>query len=243
MAAKGDDLVLVTGASGFIATHVVQQLLQKGYRVRGTVRDTKNERKVAPLRSLCPEAKNPLELVEADLNDPGAWSHAVTGCDYVIHVASPLLNVTPKNENDIIKPAVEGTRAIMKAAAESGSVKRVVLTSSTAAINAGGFVPMEGLFSEDTWPDLDKVGAPYVKSKTLAERAAWDYVKDLPTVNGRKLELAVINPGYVVGPVLCGEFATAMEIPKRLLEHKMPAVPRLDYVLVDVRDVAEVLYS
>ncbi|XP_023930106.1 NADPH-dependent aldehyde reductase ARI1-like isoform X2 [Lingula anatina] len=228
-------LVLVTGASGFIATHIVQQLQEEGYRVRATVRSLDNEEKVQHIRELCPEAKYPVELVEADLNNSDCWSSAIKDCTYVIHVASPFPAENPKDENEIIRPAVEGTTSLLKACHDARTVKRVVLTSSVAAI-AGTFSSEQNkIFTEDDWTDLTKVD-PYPKSKTLAEKAAWDYVQGLP--EEERFGLAVINPAYVMGPVLNNSNFTSMVIPKRLLERSMPAIPKLNFPIVDVRDVA-----
>ena len=229
-----DDLVLVTGASGFLATHVVQQLQQAGYRVRGTVRSTKNEDKVKPLRELCPDSKHPLELVEADLTQPDSWKAAVKDCTYVIHTASPFPAENPRNEDEVVKPAVEGALSVLRACSETETVKRVVLTSSVAAVNNG--MTQEGDFDEENWTDPDASAYPYIKSKTLAEKSAWDFVKDL--AEDKKFDLVVVNPGYIMGPVLCGGFTTSMEIPKRLLQNEMPMLPRLFFGIVDVRDVA-----
>ena len=229
-----DEMVLVTGATGFIATHILQQLLRAGYKVRGTVRNLKNDQKIKPLRELHPDAKYPLELVEADLTSTDGWKEAVNGCTYVIHTASPFPNENPADESEVIKPAVEGTLTVLKACHEVQTVKRVVLTSSVAAIS-GGF-EIGGSFTEADWTDVDKIGLAYVKSKTLAEKAAWDFVKELP--EKERFELAVINPGYVMGPILCGGWATSMELTKRLLERQMPALPKIHFSIVDVRDVA-----
>lgn len=137
-----DDLILVTGASGYIATHIVKQLLDKGYRVRGTVRSLKNEKKVAPLRRLADKdkARFEIELVEADLMDEKSWLAAISGCTYVIHTASPFPTNIPRDENELIKPAVDGTLNVFRACVQEGSkVKRVVLTSSTAAVTGEDF--------------------------------------------------------------------------------------------------------
>ena len=232
--AESSDLVLVTGASGYIATHVVKLLQEQGYMVRATVRSLKNEAKVKPLRELCPTAIHPIELVEADLTNEESWIPAVKDCKYVLHIASPFPFGSPANEDEIIKPAVNGTLAVLKACGES--VKRVVLTSSVAAVN-NGYDAREKLWTEEDWTDPEKATAgAYVKSKGLAEKAAWDYVKGLP--EEKKFELAVVNPGYVVGPLLCGAFTTSMEIPRRILQREMPALPKFGMGMVDVRDVA-----
>ncbi|KAI0228540.1 putative anthocyanidin reductase, partial [Lamellibrachia satsuma] len=229
-----EPLVLVTGASGFIATHIVRQLLQAGYRVRGTVRSLSNESKVVPLQKLYPQAKHPLELVQADLLDPACWSPAVDGCTYVLHTASPFPASNPSDENELIKPAVDGTLNVLNACNAANCVKRVVLTSSVAAIFGGFEAESDNAFTEADWPDVNII-SPYAKSKTLAEKAAWDFIEGL---SGDHFELAVVNPTYVVGPVLCGGTPTSMEVAKRLMEHSMPMLPKLFFPSVDVRDVA-----
>eukprot|EP00914_Ancora_sagittata_P013490 GHVO01026547.1.p1 GENE.GHVO01026547.1~~GHVO01026547.1.p1 ORF type:complete len:397 (+),score=40.31 GHVO01026547.1:111-1193(+) len=233
--------VLVTGASGYIATHVVQQLLKAGYSVRGTVRSLVNEQKVKPLKELCPDAAHPLELVEADLNDPECWDKAVEGCSHVMHTASPFPSSTPKDpEKEIIRPAVDGALNVLQACAKH-QVKRVVLTSSIAAVSGGLGDPdkPDHVFSEVDWTNSDQAGIDsYVKSKTLAERAAWDFVEKLS--DEERFELATINPGYVVGPVLSGSAdATSMEIPRRLMQKELPMLAKLYMVVCDVRDVAQ----
>lgn len=152
---NNDELVLVTGASGYIATHIVKQLLEAGYRVRGTVRSVKDEKKVAPLRKLCPNAKHEVELVEADLNKEEGWLEAVNGCTYVLHTASPFPNTAPKHEDDLIKPAVNGTLFVLRACAgDTSTVRRVVLTSSVAAIAGDNF--SDGYtYTEKDWPKVD----------------------------------------------------------------------------------------
>ena len=233
--AAAEPLVLVTGASGFIATHIVRQLLEQGFKVRGTVRNLSNESKVAPLQKLYPQAKHPLELVQADLLDPACWSAAVDGCTYVLHTASPFPAENPSDENVLIKPAVDGTLNVLNACKAVQCVKRVVLTSSVAAISGGFETETDHVFTEADWPDVGGSIGPYMKSKTLAEKAAWDFVEGL---SGDRFELAVVNPSYVVGPVLCGGMSTSMELPKRLMLRDMPMLPKLYFPCVDVRDVA-----
>ncbi|XP_071086097.1 uncharacterized protein [Haliotis cracherodii] len=236
MAAANDSpLVVVTGASGYIATHVVKQLQEGGYRVRGTVRSLQDENKVKHLQDLCPDAAHKLELVEADLTKPESWEAAVKDAEFVIHVASPFPAQSPKDENEVIQPAVDGTQSVLKACVSTKTVKRVVLTSSCAAISWGPSANADKVCTEEDWSDLEKLDA-YAKSKTLAEKAAWDFVKELP--DSDKIELAVVNPAYVMGPVLHGSQCTSMEVVKRLMERAMPVVPKLNFPVVDVRDVA-----
>lgn len=233
-AASECPLVLVTGATGYIASHVIKQLQEAGHMVRGTVRSLSDEAKIKHLQDLCPEATYKLELVEADLTKPESWEAAVKGVAYVIHVASPFPNSQPKDENEVIQPAVEGTQNILKACVAAKTVKRVVLTSSCVAVNWSN-QSSDKVHTEEDWSDVETLDA-YAKSKTLAEKAAWDFIKELPDED--KIELAVINPAYVMGPVLHGSQCTSMEVLKRLLERSLPAVPKLNFALVDVRDVA-----
>ena len=167
--AMSGDLVLVTGASGFIATHVTQQLLQAGYKVRGTVRDMNNKTKIEPLHKLYPEAEFPLELVEADLMKPESWSKAVEGCKYIMHVASPFPLGNPSHEDEVIKPAIEGTLNVLRAAKSEQSVERVVLTSSAAAIVGPCSDDADRIYTEKDWIDVDHANTlAYPKSKALA---------------------------------------------------------------------------
>lgn len=230
-------MVLVTGASGYVAAHVIKILQEEGYKVRGTVRSLQNETKVKPLKELCPDARYPLELVEADLLKEDGWKEAVKDCCYVIHCASPFPSTQPSSPDDVIKPAVDGTKTVLQACADAGTVKRVVLTSSVAAVH-GEMIMEEGKeYTEGDWTNTDSISLDvYSKSKTLAERAAWDFVKELP--GDKKFELAVINPGLVFGPVINGSISTSVEIVKKLLERSMPMVPKVNFAVCDVRDVA-----
>lgn len=231
-------LVLVTGASGFIASHIIKQLQEQGYQVRGTVRSLQDEDKVKRLNELCPEAEHKLELVEADLTKPESWEAAVKDVKNVIHVASPFPVQAPKDEEELVEPAVEGTQAILKACVQAKSVKRVVMTSSCVAVGWGPAAlaaDPNKVFNEEDWTDPEKLDA-YGKSKTLAEKAAWDYVKELPDED--KIELSVVNPAYVMGPVINGSQCTSLEIVKRLLEREKPFCAKLNFPVVDVRDVA-----
>lgn len=224
--------VLVTGASGFLAMHVVKQLVDAGeYVVRGTVRSLTNEKKVKPLKEL----SSALELVEADLTKKESWIDAVKDCTYVIHVASPFPATNPTDEMEVIGPAVDGTKNVLEACAKTkGGVKRVVLTSSCAAVYAGR-AGEDHVFNEEDWASEEN-SIPYEKSKLRAERAAWELVKNLP--DDEKFELCCINPGLILGPVLHGSNCTSIEIHRRLLNREMPMLPKLSLGIVDVRDVA-----
>src|SRR5271156_6790782 len=190
--------VLVTGGSGFIGSHSILQVLAAGHKVRTTVRSLKREGDVrAMLKEGGAEPGDRLSFIAADLENDAGWSDAVAGCEYVLHVASPFPPTLPKHEDELIVPARDGSLRVLRASRDAG-VKRVVLTSSFAAIGYGQN-PQKTPFNETSWsdPNGDDV-LPYVKSKTLAERAAWDFV----TKEGRDLELAVVNPVGVFGPVL-----------------------------------------
>lgn len=235
---RSDTTVLVTGATGFIAQHCVVQLLNEGYRVRGTARSVARGSKLkdtlAPHVAEGGDALDRFHIVAADLTGDEGWADAVAGCRYVLHVASPLPRTPPKHEDDLIVPARDGAIRVLSASAEAG-VERVVLTSSVAAVLYGR--DRHRTFDESDWSDIHArtIGA-YEKSKTLAERAAWDFVAALPGDVG--LELVTINPGLVLGPILDEDYGTSGEVVKKLLERDFPACPNLNWAVVDVRDVA-----
>jgi nucleoside-diphosphate-sugar epimerase len=227
--------VLVTGGSGFVGSHSILQLLAAGHRVRTTVRSSKREGAVrAMLKEGGADPGGRLSFVAADLENDAGWSEAVAGCEYVLHVASPFPPGIPKDENELIVPAREGALRVLRASRDSG-VKRVVLTSSFAAIGYG-HAPQRAPFDETSWTDPtgDDV-RPYVKSKTLAERAAWDFIAR----EGGALELSVVNPVGVFGPVLASDYATSILLVQRLMDGAMPGCPQLYFGVVDVRDVAD----
>ncbi len=227
--------VLVTGGSGFIGSHCILQILAAGHRVRTTVRSRKREADVRGLlKEGGAESGDRLSFVVADLESDPGWSEAAAGCEYVLHVASPFPPNVPKNEDELVVPAREGTLRVLRAARDAG-VKRVVLTSSFAAIGYG-HKPQSAPFDETSWTDVagDDV-RPYVKSKTLAERAAWDFIAR----EGGSLELAVVNPVGVFGPVLGPDYSTSILIVQRLMDGAMPGCPKLHFGVVDVRDVAD----
>lgn len=238
--------VLVTGVSGYIGAHVAQQLLLHGYDVRGSVRSTADEAKINKLREqivegLPSEGIPTLEFVEADLLKEDTWPAAVAGCHLICHVASPFPLEIPTNADDIIKPAVDGTLAVLKAAVADGNVKRVVLTSSLAAIHdvkVDDKSNPERIHNEDDWVDPEKV-EPYSRSKILAEKAALKFIEDLPQEEGKhKLELVVINPAYVLGPLVSDTLSSSVVALKRLLDRSTPAIAKFHIPICDVRDVA-----
>ncbi|XP_076347262.1 uncharacterized protein LOC143245150 isoform X2 [Tachypleus tridentatus] len=239
MASGADSpLVLVTGATGFVSTHVIKLLQGEGYKVRGTVRNLKDEDKVKSIRELCPDAQHPIELVEADLMKDEGWNEAVKDCSYVIHIASPVPSSPPINDNDILQPIVEGTKRVLQACTDAGTIKRVVLTSSTFAVHGETTVEEEKVYSESDWTDTDSTSLDcYSKSKTLGEKGAWDFIKELP--DDKKFDLTVINPGLILGPVLSSTVNSSNEIIKKLLERGIPMVPRINLSICDVRDVAQ----
>jgi len=227
--------VLVTGGSGFIGSHVILQLLAAGHQVRTTVRSLKRE---ADVRALLKEGGaapgDRLSFFLADLEADAGWPEAVSGCEYVLHLASPFPATLPKHEDELVRPAREGALRVLRASRDAG-VRRVLLTSSFAAIGYG-HPPREAPFDETDWtnPDGDDV-QPYVKSKTLAERAAWDFIAN----EGGRLELSVVNPVGVFGPVLGADYSTSILLVQRLLDGALPGCPRLSFGVVDVRDVAD----
>ena len=228
--------VLLTGISGYVAQHCAVELLKNGYKVRGSVRNLLREQEVRKGIAKAIDAKDNLEFCELDLLSDNGWDKAMEGCDYVLHVASPFVIAEPKDENEMIKPAVEGTLRALKAAKKAG-VKKVVLTSSTVAM-AGD--KKKNRLNQDSWtnPKTDKVSV-YSKSKTLAERAAWDFYNNQDT--GYKMELTVINPGPIYGPTLTGNLSGAsMSMVKDIITGKLPMLPNIHYVMSDVRDVAKI---
>jgi dihydroflavonol-4-reductase len=235
MADETKELVMVTGGSGFLAAHCIIHCLSSGYRVRTTVRSAKREDDVREMLK-AGEATNlgRLTFTVADLTKDEGWKEAVDGCTYVLHVASPFPPGAPKDENDLIIPAREGTLRVLRAARDAG-VKRVVLTSSMTAIGYG-HGDADKPWSEETWTNPNGLGVnPYIKSKTLAERAAWDFIEK----EGGSLELSVVNPGGIYGPVLGPDYATSVQLVERLLNGSLPGCPQLNFGVVDVRDVAD----
>jgi dihydroflavonol-4-reductase len=231
---SGQGTVLVTGGSGFIGSWCVIRLLQQGYSVRTTVRSLAREGAVRAAIAKEVEAQDRLSLHAAELTSDAGWSAAAAGCDYMLHVASPVAIEEPKNPDDLIVPARDGTRRAIGAAL-GADVKRVVLTSSVAATTPSGGA-RASLSDETVWTNLDdpEVSA-YSRSKTLAERAAWDLVG----ASGGATTLATVNPSVVLGPVLSRDYSDSIQLVERLLSGKVPGLPRLGFSIVDVRDVAD----
>lgn len=226
--------VLVTGGSGFIGSHTLLQTLAAGHEVRATIRNLQRESGLrALLRANGADAGQRLRIFVADLTDDAGWAEAAAGCDYVLHIASPFPAGIPKHEDELIVPARDGALRVLRAARDGG-VKRVVLTSSFAAIGYG-HPEQRAAFDETSWTNLDGPIAAYTKSKTLAERAAWDFIAR----EGGGLELAVVNPVGVFGPVLGADYATSIQLVQRMMTGSMPGCPRLRFGVVDVRDVVD----
>lgn len=230
----GGELVLVTGGSGFVAAHCMVQLLNAGYRVRTTVRSLQREgdvRAMLTVGGIAPGAV--LSFVAADLTADAHWADAVAGCDYVLHVASPFVLSTPQHEDELIIPARDGALRVLRTARDAG-VKRVVLTSSFVAIGYG-HPPTDRPFTEEHWTDLTAGVNAYAKSKTLAERAAWEFMAR----EGGALELAVVNPAGVFGPVLGPDLSESIQLVQQFMNGSVPGIPQLAFPMVDVRDVAD----
>jgi dihydroflavonol-4-reductase len=225
--------VLVTGASGFIASRIVEQLLAKGHRVRGTVRSRQKEKELASLRGL-PGAAERLELVEAELLTDGAFDAAAQGCDAVLHTASPYALDAKDPQKDLVDPAVKGTRNVLTASQKAPSVKRVVVTSSMAAITDEP--ESDHVLTEADWNVKSSLERnPYYYAKTLAERAAWDFVeKEKPG-----FDVVTINPFLVIGPSLSAGVNTSNQLFVDLLQGSYPGLMNLTWGFVDVRDVAD----
>lgn len=225
--------VLVTGGSGFLGGWCLVELLRRGYRVRTTVRDLAKEAEVRGRVASQVDADERLSFVVAELGDDAGWAQAVAGCDYVLHVASPFPAAQPKDPDELIVPAREGTLRALRAALDAG-VERIVVTSSVAAVR-GGVKSAAAPLTEADWTDGDNAALqPYTRSKALAERAAWD----LAAERGETAKLAVVNPGAILGPVLGAESSTSLAMVERLLKG-MPGTPRIGFSVVDVRDVAD----
>lgn len=226
------DRVLVTGAGGFIAKHCVAELLRRGYRVRGSLRRPEAAAEISAAVGVTDLDR--LDFVALDLTADAGWDAAMRGCRFLMHVASPFPMKVPKTREELLIPARDGTRRALAAAARNG-VARTVLTSSTAAILSGHRDCGGHVWTEADWSDVDSPTIqPYPLSKTLAERLAWDFV----AADGSGMELSVVNPGLVLGPALDRDVGASAEIVQLFLKGAYPAVPRMSFPAIDVRDVA-----
>lgn len=230
-----DKKVLVTGGTGFVAIHSILQLLNLGYQVRTTVRSLKSKDKIfAMLENGGITDFSKLDFIEADLTSDKNWHESMIDCNYVLHIASPIFLRLPKNEDEMIRPAVDGTLRVLKAARDSG-VKRVVMTSNFGAVGYS-HKDKSSVITEESWTNPNEKGlSVYNKSKVLAEKAAWDFMKN----EGGTLELSVINPMGIFGPSLNADLSSGFEMLKKLLDGSMKAIPDIRLGIVDVRDVAE----
>ncbi|GAB5456729.1 MAG: aldehyde reductase [Henriciella sp.] len=227
--------VLVTGATGFIASHTILALINKGYEVRGTARSAGKAEQLNATLSKYSGKPVEVELVSADLTKDDGWAEAMDGVTYLQHLASPIPSNLPKDANELIIPAKEGALRALKAAKAAG-VKRAVMTSSMASIAYGWGDARPATLDESHWsnPDNIKDNTAYTRSKTIAEKAAWDYVQG----EGAGLELATINPVAVLGPAMSGDVSASLELVTQPMLNKVPAFPKLTFGIVDVRDVA-----
>jgi dihydroflavonol-4-reductase len=231
----GDATTLVTGGTGFLGGWCIVQALEGGHDVRTSVRDLRREDSVR--QAIANAGVDPggrLSVLPADLTSDDGWAEAVAGCEYVLHVASPIPPEQPNDPDELIVPARDGALRVLRAALDAG-VKRVVMTSSIAAIRGSRESSESTPFTEADWTDGDDTErTPYVRSKTIAEKAAWDLVRQA----GGEDRLAVVNPGVIIGPPLSADRSTSLQTIQRLLDG-MPAMPRLGFTFVDVRDVAD----
>jgi dihydroflavonol-4-reductase len=226
--------VLVTGGSGFLGGWCLVEVLRRGYSARTTVRSLAREPEIRAMLATQVDAGDRLTVAAADLNDDAGWQDAAEGCDYVLHVASPFPEAQPKDPEELIAPARDGTLRVLRASLAAG-VQRVVLTSSVAAVRGTGDGPPGQPLTEEEWTDPDSPGlTPYTRSKTIAERAAWDYVREA----GQADRLTAVNPSAILGPVLGDHRSYSLQVVERMLTG-MPGMPRLGFSFVDVRDVAD----
>ena len=231
---ENKETVLVTGGTGFVGSHCVLQLLQKGYNVKTTLRSLSRKNEVIErLKTAGITSIDNLEFIETDLTNDANWNEAVKGCKFVLHVASPIHSTLPKDENEMIRPAVDGTLRVLKAARDAG-VKRVVVTSNFGAIGYSHKDPNTEI-TEEEWTDPNEKMTSYNKSKVLAERAAWDFISK----EGGNLELSVINPVFILGPSLGPDLPSSFGVLNHLLDGSMKAVPNIPFNIIDVRDVAD----
>ena len=234
---ENKETVLVTGGSGFIASYCIIALLNNGFKVKAAVRSLK---KADLVKQMLQEGGissfEDLSFAEADLENEASWEKAVEGCQYVIHTASPTPHTDAKTEADFVIPAKNGVLFVLRAAKKAG-VKRVVLTSAFGAVSYGTFKNTP--YTEEDWTVLNDTVAPYQRSKTISEKAAWDFIKK----EGNGMELSVVNPTAVLGPVLSADYAHSLQVIKQMLNGEMKGCPKLITGFVDVRDVADLHFK
>jgi nucleoside-diphosphate-sugar epimerase len=237
-AADTSSAILVTGGSGYIASHLILQLLNNDHTVRTTIRSLTREAAVRQSLEAAGANTSKLSFTAADLGSDEGWPAAVQGCRFVHHVASPFPLELPKHEDELIVPARDGALRVLRAAREAG-VRRVVLTSSFAAVGYGWPATRKEVFTEEDWSVIDKSKGvpvpPYQKSKTVAERAAWDFMAK----EGGEMELVVVNPVGVFGPLIGKDVGTSVQIIKKLMDGSVPGCPQVSFGVVDVRDIAD----
>jgi nucleoside-diphosphate-sugar epimerase len=232
----GEQTVLVTGGSGFLGGWCLAELLKRGYRVRTTVRSLAREAEVRANVGSQVDTGDRLTVLAADLTKDDGWAEAIGGCDYILHVASPFPPAQPKDPDELIVPAREGTLRVLRESIGAG-VKRVVVTSSVAAVrHTGSQEDRRGReFTEADWSDPDNADlTPYTRSKTIAELAAWEYMR----AQGQEARLVTVQPGAIIGPVLGDDRSYSLQAVERMLTGRMPGLPRLGFSFIDVRDVA-----
>jgi dihydroflavonol-4-reductase len=227
----------LTGISGYIGNHCAVELLKNGYSVRGSVRSLSKSKQVTDAIKKEVDPRDNLEFCELDLLSDDGWDDAIKGCEFLMHVASPFINIEPKDENEYIRPAVDGTIRALNAAKSAG-IKRVVLTSSMVSMleNADKSINVDS----ESWTNVKaKNVSAYSKSKTLAERAAWEFISG--QTDDKPMELSVVNPGPVFGPTLSGDLSGAsMGMFKQMMVGKMPMMPQASINMSDVRDIAKI---
>jgi dihydroflavonol-4-reductase len=232
--ANKDKIVLVTGGSGFIAVHCMVKLLQQHYQVRATLRSLSRQNEVKEMLENAGIASfDNLSFIEADLTSDENWEKAVENCEYVLHVASPTPIIQFTHEDEMINPARDGVLRVLKASKKAG-VKRVVLTSAFGAIGMG-HKDRQTPYTESDWTNLRANIHPYQKSKTIAEQAAWNFIKE----QGGRLELATVNPVGVMGPIFGKDYSHSQRMIRQMLEGEIKACPKIASCYVDARDVAD----
>ena len=224
--------VLVTGASGYIGLHIIAQLIKKGYLVKGSLRSRDRESEVRNALSHVVNTQNKLEICELDLLKDEGWDDATQGCDYVLHVASPLVQKAPDDENEVIEPAKLGLLRALKSSIKN-KVKRFIMTSSFSAI---GYGHNKNIYDETDWTDPSRNIGAYNKSKAIAEKAMWDHLNSLPET--MRIEAVAINPTLVVGPSLSEDMGTSNMFIQKMLDDSYSVVPKIHLGFVTVEDTA-----